>query len=257
VFRALQYIRYLLIAKGIHRAHSAFIFDLFENVLNEEKSFYCFETIEDERKKLIRSSEVVEVEDFGAGSKYTSNKRRAISSIATTALKRPKYARLIFRLITHLNYKEVLELGTSLGVTTSYLSMAVGGGRVETIEGSKIIHQFAKDLGSELGFSNVGYYHSTFTAQLPKLLEGRMYDLIFIDGHHQGDALLHYVEMTKNHLNEGGCFVIDDINWSSDMQATWRKLMSDDQFSLSLDFFEMGLLFKRSGMVKQDHVIRY
>lgn len=257
MFRALQYIRYLLIAKGIHRAHSAFIFDLFENVLNEEKSFYCFETIEDERKKLIKSSEVVEVEDFGAGSKYTSKKRRAIRSIATTALKRPKYARLLFRLIEHLNYREVLELGTSLGITTSYLAMATGEGRVETIEGSKIIHQIAKDIGSDLGVNNVGYHHATFTMQLPKLLDGRMYDLIFIDGHHQGDALLQYVEMTKNHLNEGGCFVIDDINWSSDMLAAWRELMSDDHFSLSMDFFEMGLLFKRAGMVKQDHVIRY
>jgi len=115
--------------------------------------------------------------------------------------------------------------------------MAVGEGRVETIEGSKIIHQLAKDLGGKLGLKNVGYHHSVFTAQLPNLLDGRMYDLIFIDGHHQGDALLQYVELTKSHLNEGGCFVIDDINWSSDMQAAWRELMSDNHFSLSMDFF--------------------
>lgn len=257
MFRALQYFRYLLIAKGIHRAHSAFIFDLFENVLNEKKWFYCFELLEEQRNKLLHSSEVIEVEDFGAGSKYTSKNQRAVRSIAKSALKRPKYARLLFRLVTHLRYKEVLELGTSLGITTAYLAMAVGDGEVQTIEGSQSIHALAKQTGRYLDVENVTFYRSTFLDQLPSVLSGRTYDMIFIDGHHQGAALLNYVEMTKSHLKDGGCFVVDDINWSRDMQEAWQSLVKDDDFTLSLDFFEMGIVFKRLRMVKQHHVLRY
>ena len=257
MYRALQYIRYLLIAKGIHRAHSAFIFDLFEEVLNEKKSFYCFEALEERRKKFRDSTEILEVEDFGAGSVYSNTKMRSVRSIALSALKRPKYARLLFRLIEHLKYKEVLELGTSLGITTAYLGFAVGDGKVETIEGSKSIYDLARMSCEEIGTTNITFHHSSFKKQLPSILERKVFDVIFIDGHHQGAALLDYVNLTKSHLREGGCFIIDDINWSKDMHSAWERLIAYDDFSLSLDFFEMGILFKRSGMVKQNHVLRY
>ncbi|MDG1262676.1 MAG: class I SAM-dependent methyltransferase [Flavobacteriales bacterium] len=257
VFRAIQYGKYILHSRGIHGAHSAFIFDLFEHVFDEGIVFYSFEAIENERARLKGSNEVIDVLDLGAGSKFQSSSQRKISQIARTALKRPKYARLLFRLCNHLNYHNVLELGTSLGVTTAYLSHAVSSGSVYSIEGSKSIWEKAVEVGNNLNLRNVHYLNGAFSEVVPSILEKKTFDLIFIDGHHQGDALIEYVEMVQDDLNPDGCLVVDDINWSPDMQEAWQKLVQSPTFSLSLDFFEMGLLFKKEGMVKQHHVIKY
>ena len=257
MFRVIQYVKYLLNSRGIRGAHSAFIYDLFEHVLNEELTFYCFEDIEQARQKLMGSSEVLEVLDLGAGSKFERTSQRKVQRIAQTALKRPKYARLLFRLCHHLKYRKVLELGTSLGVTTAYLSHGVGSGVVHTVEGSEAIWQTAVDLGNDLNLRNVHYLNGAFLDVLPAILEKKNFDMIFIDGHHQGAALQEYVRIVQDHLNPEGCLVVDDINWSPDMQEAWKALIANPAFSLSLDFFEMGLLFKKEGMVKQHHFIKY
>lgn len=257
MFRVIQYGKYLLQSRGIHGAHSAFIYDLFEHVFNEERTFYCFEDIENERQKLKSSTEVINVEDLGAGSKFQNSSQRKVQRIARTALKRPKYARLMFRLCNHLNYHQVLELGTSLGVTTAYLAHAVGPGTVYTIEGSTSIWKQAVEVGNNLNLRNVHYLNGSFNEVLQSVLQKETFDLVFIDGHHEGAALLEYVEMISDYLRQDGCLVIDDINWSPDMQAAWEKLAGLPEFTLSLDLFEMGLLFKKEGMVKQHHVIRY
>lgn len=252
--RALTYLRYRLQAKGIHRAHSPFLFTLFEEVFNEEKHYYVFDAIERERMRRWNDDRSIEVEDLGAGSRAMKGSSRSIASIAKHSAKRPKYARMLFRLIHHQDYTRVLELGTSLGLTTAYLAAAAK--ETISVEGSSSLAEEAKGtLERTKQFAQV--IHSSFDDYLKSLDPRERFDLIFIDGHHEGEALLNYFTLLKPHLNDNGCFVIDDINWSADMQRAWQALIQDDAFELKLDLFELGLLFKREGMVPQYHQIRY
>ena len=83
------------------------------------------------------------------------------------------------------------------------------------------------------------------------------FDLIFIDGHHQGDALRSYVEQIKPWLKAGGVLVCDDIHWSPDMEDAWNSLQIDANWTASVDFYEWGLLTTRTGLTKEAFSIRF
>lgn len=262
VFRVKKYLAYRAKSKGRHGTHSPFVYELLEEVMDERKTFYAFETIEARRQVLLESNQRIHVVDYGAGSKFNTQNTRRVASIAKHSLKAPRYARLLFRLCNHLRYQKVMELGTSLGITTAYL--AASGAQVTSLEGCASCIRIA-----EKGLKDLGYLHAC------ALIEGRFedtlmhpagsgsellnqaYDLIFIDGHHQGEALLRYAELLIPHLSPNGCLAVDDIHWSEDMFAAWNTLKERKEFQLSIDLFEMGLLFKRPGMSREHHTLRY
>lgn len=255
VFRLRTYLQYLFLSKGPHSAHSPFIFDLFEEVFNDDKWFYCFDQIEKEREVLLADTTSFQPQDHGAGSKKLSHENRSIQQVAKTSLKKAKYGRMLFRLIDHLGYHNVLELGTSLGITTCYLASAAK--EVTTVEGDPTIAQKAQNTFNRMQLENVTAVNDTFDGFLSGLNDDARFDLIFIDGHHTGDALMRYFQTLEPRLNAGGCFVLDDIHWSNDMYLAWNELKVNERFPFRLDLFELGLLFAHPNSEVQDHLIRY
>lgn len=238
------------------------MFSLVNEVLNPSKTYYVFDAIEAQRSALLQSHEVIAVTDLGAGSHTGAGRERKVAHIARTALKSPRYAQLLFRLIQHLGYRRVLELGTSLGVTTAYLAAA--SDEVVSLEGCKEHTRIAKGVAKNLGLAGrmtvlTGAFDDLLLHPLVSGTVGSSpgFDLIFIDGHHRGDALLRYVSKLRPHLNEGGCLVIDDINWSADMRRAWERLRREEEHVLTLDVFEMGLIFTDLDMARQHFVLRY
>ena len=72
--------------------------------------------------------------------------KRTISSIAKNAAKPKKFGQLLFRMVKYYQPATILELGTSLGITTSYLSLAKPDARLITMEGSKEIAELPKEI---------------------------------------------------------------------------------------------------------------
>lgn len=254
--RVVQYLRYLILSHGRHGVHSPFVYRLIEEVLNDSKCYYPFEALEAERSKLLQSREKIEVCDLGAGSHTKKDAVRGVSAIAASALKRPKYARLLFRLVNHLKYRDVLELGTSLGITTAYL--AATGARVVTLEGCKNIQRIAASSLENLELSsNVQCIEGAFEVGIHHPAVQAEFDLIFIDGHHIGSAMLAYYTELRKRLKPGGCVIIDDINWSKDMHSAWKNLLLTTDLNLRIDLFEMGILIDRPEMEAQTFTLRY
>ncbi|HMU02074.1 MAG TPA: hypothetical protein PJ990_00545, partial [Saprospiraceae bacterium] len=63
---------------------SPFLYDFVINVLDTEKEYYRFQEIENQRKILKSSTKIIQVTDFGAGSKSLDKDSRKISQIAHT-----------------------------------------------------------------------------------------------------------------------------------------------------------------------------
>lgn len=254
--RALQYIRYLIHSHGRHGVHSPFVYRFVEEVLNDRKRYYPFHALEAERSKLLRNTEMIAVRDMGAGSRIHKSANRSVAAIASSALKRPKYARLLFRLVNHLKYQDVLELGTSLGITSAYFAAA--GARVVTLEGCGNTLQIAAASFEDLELSNlITCIEGPFDSTIHHPAVQAEYDLIFIDGHHIGAAMLAYYTELRKRLKPGGCMVIDDINWSRDMRDAWKSLLATTDLNLQIDLFEMGLLIDRPEMKAQMFTLRY
>ena len=132
---AKKYLRYYLKAsngKG-HGIHSPFVFDFITNVLIDKKQYPSYPKIEAIRATLKANKITIEVEDFGAGSNSLRSNNRVIKDIANSSLKPKKYAQLLYRMVQYYKPNNVLELGTSLGVTTAYLALANEAAKIFTV----------------------------------------------------------------------------------------------------------------------------
>ena len=113
-----------------------FIFHFINKILNDKKHYPEYEKIENLRQKFLKDQTILTVEDFGAGSSVSKTNKRTVASIAKNAAKQKKYSQLLFRMVNEYKPKTILELGTSLGITTSYLAIANKDATVITLEGS-------------------------------------------------------------------------------------------------------------------------
>mgnify|MGYP001548639611 FL=1 len=65
-----------------HGMHSPFVFDFIIHVLNDKKKYDCYSKIQPLRKKLLDNCEIIDEEDFGAGSAVIPFKIRVVKDIA-------------------------------------------------------------------------------------------------------------------------------------------------------------------------------
>jgi len=253
-----HYYRTALNGEG-HGIHSPFVFDLVKNVLNDKRDFYAFDAIERVRQELKHDHSIIQVHDLGAGSAVSQSNQRSISEIAKHALKSKKLAQLLFRLVNYYQPSTVIELGTSLGITTAYLASANGSGQVFTIEGSPAIAQVAKKNFNELNLYNAELIVGGFDAILPDLLSKiKTVDFAFVDGNHRLEPTLRYFEWLMKYAHSGSILVFDDIHWSAEMETAWKKIQSHPDVTYTVDLFFIGLVFlNKDFKVKQDFRIRY
>ncbi len=258
---AYKYLRYYVSAnngKG-HGVHSPFVFDFIQHVLNDDRFFYAYQPIENLRKLMLVDSRVLSVEDFGAGSRVNKTHQRTVSSIAKSSLKPAKYGQLLFRIIDHYSPEYLLELGTSLGITSSYLAMANSSASLTTMEGSTAIASVAKENFQKLGIKNVRLIEGNFDHTLSAWLENKpKIDFAFIDGNHQYAPTVDYFKKILPLTDEYSILIFDDIHWSKGMEQAWNEIKQDSSVTLSIDLFFIGLVFFRKEFkVKQDLSIRF
>jgi predicted O-methyltransferase YrrM len=242
-----------------HGIHSPFVFDFVKNVLNDKRDFYAFSAIESLRQQLKSDHTILQVDDLGAGSRVSATNQRKVSDIAKHALKSQKLAQFLFRLVNYYQPKTILELGTSLGITTAYLAAANGNARVYTIEGVPAIAELARKNFHRLNMYNTQLLEGSFDLVLPMLLEKiNEVDLVFVDGNHRLEPTLRYFDWILKHSHEHTIFVFDDIHWSEEMELAWKKISAHPTVSCTIDLFFLGLVFFRKDFKeKQNFSIRY
>ena len=86
---------------------------------------------------------------------------------------------------------------------------------------------------------------------------GTFTDFVFFDGNHNLKPTLDYFEQCLNKVHEKSVFVFDDIHWSKNMEMAWNTIKTHPQITISIDLFEMGLVFFNKEHKKQDLVLLY
>lgn len=239
--------------------HSPFVFDFIIHVLNDDKDYPVYKTIEAIRQQLLNNETVIEIEDFGAGSTALKSNTRVVKNIAKTSLKPKKYAQLLFRIAQYYKPAPVVELGTSLGITTAYLALSNPAATVYTGEGSSSIAAIAKNNFDQLQLKNIEIVEGDFNATLPSVLN--KFDVLglgFIDGNHRKEPTLVYFEQLLKKVGASSIIIFDDIHWSSDMEAAWDIIKDHPAVTLTIDLFFIGLVFVNPDFkVKQHFAIRF
>lgn len=248
-----KYIKHQWIAKQRHGVHSPFVYELTDVCFKQEIDHTSKGKVNSLKERLLKDNRIIEIDDFGAGSKKLSNKRK-VSSIFKTSSSDGKYGKMLYQLSKHFKPENILEFGTSLGIGSILLHQGYPKGNITSVEACTNTWKLANENFKSLDI-NVNAINSTFDDFL-KLANQVKYDLIFVDGHHDGVALLKYMESLKAISTNNTIFIIDDIRWSASMFEAWNKIIADSYYHLSIDFFRMGIVSPRSQQEKEHFTIR-
>ena len=260
LFQLKSFLQYKLKAINVHHLHSPFAYELVRDVVNDKKHYPDYKTIDHLRHKFKNNLTEVKVTDFGsgAGEKLSSENYKSVESIYRNNSIRSKYGKLLYRLIKQLQPNYILELGTSLGISTSYLSLAAPESKIITIEGSKGIVEKAEEYFAKLNLKNITLEIGNFDSILDKILnEIPQLDFAFIDGNHRKDPTIKYFEACLKKSHNDTVLIFDDIHWSKDMNEAWNIIQSHPQVTLTLDLFQFGIVFFKKELSKQDFIISY
>lgn len=249
-----EYIKYLAKAKGRHGTHSPFVYDFVDKCLRKKVNPTYLQQLKSISSFVIKNDYYFEVQDFGAGSKKLPIKRN-FKSIYRQNTTKGKYGKLLHKITNHYQPNRILELGTSIGIGTISLTRGDQDIIIETIEGDKNIHSFVDKLFHFLDIKNTHTIHSDFKSYISKYT-GESFDLVFIDGHHDGNALLNYLNELKQITHNDTIFILDDIRWSDSMLDAWKKIVKDEYFHLTMDLFRMGIVIPRKQQVKEHFIIK-
>lgn len=252
-----SYVDHLWHARTRHAVHSPFVYDLVMQVLRPDDGPPGQAAIERLRDALLKDgSPPFTMVDLGAGSR-SSGRQRRIADVARVSLKPAEQARMLHRLVRYQQARHVLELGTSLGITTLYLAAGTTG-HVTTIEGCPHTAATAAKHFAALGQDNITQVVGSFQEQLPLVLSHMpRLDLAFIDGHHLQAPTLSYFAMCLEKAHNDTVFVFDDIHWSRDMSAAWQRIKAHPQVTVTIDLYTMGLVFLRREQAKEHFTLRY
>lgn len=254
-FQLKTYLSYWLDAVDEHSLHSPFLFDLYTNVIKPEAEGIV--EIEKLRGSLLKTHREIEVDDLGAGSKHTSDSKRKISDIANTSLSDIRFSLLYRRIAQHIGAKNIIELGTSLGINTLYLAKK-NDAKVFTFEGSETIAEIAQDTFEFASAKNIelirGNIDSTLYSSLSRMPKA---DLVFMDANHQYEPTLKYFEWLLTKVHHKSIVIIDDIHDSPGMEKAWKQLRHHDLVYTSIDLYRCGILFFDPSLNKQHVVLQF
>ncbi len=252
--KILQYIRYLRQAKTRYGIHSPFVYALADRVPQIGIPYQTEEMFRLYRKKLLSDKSYIEIRDLGAGSGKFGSSRRRIDRMARYAGSSLRDMRRLYRLTKYFKPAMILELGTHLGQGTLALAFGNWDATIVTVEGSNAMAEYTGRKLAEAGVGNVHIETASFGEFLRK--DNNIYDLVFLDGHHNYDAVKKYVSILKSRMHDESLLIIDDIYWSPGMVQAWDDIVSDEDFHVTVDLFDAGLVWKRPVQFKEHFVLR-
>ncbi len=254
----LRYFRYKLTAKGKHSAQAPFLYGFITKVINTKTEDENCKKIEALRKDLCNSEQTIQITDFGAGSSINNSQKRKIKDVARNSAKNAKFGQLLYRICKFYKPQNIIELGTSLGISSCYLAKANPNSKVFTFEGCTETAAIASGNFKKLDIENIsiaiGDFNNTLTAKLEGI--GKV-DLAFIDGNHQETPTVSYFEEILKFANNDTIFIFDDIHWSCGMETAWNYIKSHQKTTLTIDLFFVGIVFMKSELSKEHFTIRF
>jgi predicted O-methyltransferase YrrM len=238
-----QYFKHGLYEIDDHSLHSPYLYDLYSGVIRASKSIPSDPDIEELRKHYKKDHRKIQGKVLGAGSRIRGRKPPRLSEIACSGITKIKYSKLLLSLINYYQCETVIELGTSLGLNTLYLSKGRFVKHLLTFEGNPVLSEIAMDHFNSLSQIKIKLVMGDIDDTLDhQLKQGGPVDFVYLDANHTAEATLGFLDSLLPYLSQRSILVFDDIYWSSDMTDTWKRICKYPHKKLCLDLFQAGIL---------------
>ncbi len=239
-YKLIQFYCKALNSKG-HGTHSPFVYTFIREVLNDDRHFYAYEEINHLKKDL--SSDRTNI--------LHNHKEITVSELTKKVLS-DKYNRLLFRIVAYYNPKNILEIGTSIGLSTAYLASANKGIPVVSLEANQEIVSFAKQTFNDLSLDNVSI--KITSPFLPDILTQEVsehpFQMIFVN--QAVENIFQFVSLSTM-IESDAIVVFADINKDLEISKSWNTVRNQDTTTISIDLFSMGIVFFKKAQLKKQH----
>lgn len=201
---------------------------------------------------------VVCQDDPGAGSSLLKRDKEKLQRIVYRSGVSYKYGKILYAAALEFKPETILELGTSVGISTMYMCEGAPQAHVYTIEACREKLEICRENARYLGHENLHPVQGTFEQELAGLLEQlSSLDMVFIDGDHRKEKILGYFGQIIGHIHDESLVIIDDIHWSGGMTRAWQTLSRHPRVKVSIDLYRMGILFFKRELSPQRFKMAY
>ena len=283
LYRAKSWLRHQLTAwnTGGEGVHSPYLFEWVRMVMMDKNAYYIWGEIERCREKMLRDERELEFVDYGSGKlkgengklKGENGERRRVCDIARRSLAKRKYAQMLSRLVNWLGASHslengsgtacslefrgltIVELGTSLGVTTAYMAAMDSRNRVVTFEGCEAVANIAKENWKALNINNIECRVGEIDVE-ELVGDVERLDVAFIDANHTYVSTCEYFDILAGIVHEKSVIVVDDIHYTEEMEKAWKAICVDERVTSTIDLYQMGLVFFDKHYWKRHYTMR-
>jgi predicted O-methyltransferase YrrM len=218
-----------------HGIHSPYIFEFVNRVVFNSAGLEAPVAILEEHRKMRAA--------------YAFVRRASVSK---------RYGSLLYRIVHWYRPDMILELGTGVGISTSYLSAGSPGTPLHSIEGDRERAAIAAQLICRCCSEPVSIHWGEMDQKLKDilpLLSPRF--VAFVDGNHHYEPTVAYVRSLIARAGDDAIIVMDDIYWSRGMYRAWEEVSSWPGVGVSIDLFHMGILLLRKDLHKTNIKIKF
>ncbi len=254
-FRIKAYIKFLYHSKNHHGVHSPFVFELVTKCFYDSKKHQSYKNLKDIRAYLMANNTFIKVTDFGAGSHVFKNNYRKVSSISKNAGISKKQSKLLVKLVTYFSPKNILEIGTSVGLGTASIALGGVNSQLITLEGCPETAKIAQDAFTKFNLKNIKIDVGEFNKTIQKYTSKKL-DFVYFDGNHQYEATLQYFNKLLPTITNETVWIFDDIHWSKPMEQAWEVIKKHPKVTVTIDTYQWGIVFFRTEQAKEHFVVR-
>ena len=219
-----SYLKYLWQRKSEYSIHSPFVYDFMRKVLNDSGSNRDYDTIYRIGRLLDKR-------------KYINYNLR-------------KQSRLLYRMIRYFEPDSAVSFGSLTALNTAALAL----GHLQTKVYLEESEDFLETLNS-MGIVNVRLIQpEEFDSEhFRKLNTG----FVFFGRDSFEDDTWDYLADCMNYKTVDSVFVFEGIHHNRDMEDAWEEIKANEDVSVTIDLYCIGMVFFREGIEKQDFILKY
>ncbi|WP_297905777.1 SAM-dependent methyltransferase [uncultured Parabacteroides sp.] len=235
--------------------HSPFVFNLITKVIEEKCSYYSFYDIELLRKQLLFREEKITYPDWQNKGEL---KTRSIGEIVKREAIKPNHGALLFRLTNYFKSKNILQLGTTMGLSTLYLTSYATGLKCIALENIPEFATIARQAFAKEGRNPVDLRIGNYKDLLPEALKDiSSLDFVFFNTLYEQQNNLWLFNECIKHAQNDTVFVFEGIKANREMREFWEEIRICPEVTVTLDLYSLGIVLFNKKLHKRDYIVYF
>ena len=217
--------------------HSPFVFNLITKVIEEKCSYYSFYDIELLRKQLLFREGEINYPD-----RQNKGKRKT----------------LLFRLTNYFKSKNILQIGTTMGLSTLYLTSYATGLKCIALENVPEFATTARQAFAKEGRNPVDLRIGNYKDLLPQALNDiNSLDFVFFNTLYEQHNNLWLFNECMKYAHNDTVFVFEGIKASRKMRELWEEICACPEVTVTLDLYSLGIVLFNKKLHKRDYIVYF